>query len=189
MHNMSGKIYIDIMCTLYCADQHIMIIQTLAVLFIYQALHFGSINTVLHTGHDGLVNEGIGSQLIFILGNKILIQLYQIENIASLHEDQELLLGHHLAKVAVAIVYGAGLIIPGLGNGGQIIRSLVANVDLVGVVRKNLFKGADVGRQLFEIFAFGINDALGSLGGAVVDHHIGGMNQNVSGALDYAFHF
>jgi hypothetical protein len=42
--------------------------------------------------------------------------------------------------------------------------------------------------QLLEVFAVGVDDALRGLRGAVVQHHIGGMNQNVARTFDYTFH-
>ena len=82
----------------------------------------------------------------------------------------------------------AGLVAPRLGNGGQVIGGLVADVDLVGPIRENLIERADVARQLLEILAVGVDDALGRLGGTIVKHHIGCVRQNVTGALDHCFH-
>ena len=43
--------------------------------------------------------------------------------------------------------------------------------------------------QLLQVFTFGVDDALGRLGSAVMQHHVGSMGQNVARAFDYTFHF
>ena len=120
--------------------------------------------------------------------HKALLQLHQAEHVAGLHEQQELLLGHDLAEGAKAVIDVAGLVAPGLGHLGQLIGVLVADIDLVGPVAEGLVKAADVAGQLLEILALGVDDALGSLGGAVVQDHVRGVHQDIPGALDDAFH-
>ena len=122
-------------------------------------------------------------------GDELLVQLDQVKHVAGLHQQQELFLGHDLAELAVAGLDVALLVIPGLGHGGQLVGGLVSNIDLVGPIGQRLVERTDVVGQFLQIFAFGVDDALGSLGGAVVQHHIGGMGQNVARAFDYTFHF
>lgn len=83
---------------------------------------------------------------------------------------------------------GAFLIVPGLGNLGKLIGGGVADINLVGIIRKYLFKAAEMAGQLLEVLALRINYALGCLCGAVMDDHIGGMYEYVTRTLDYALH-
>ena len=94
----------------------------------------------------------------------------------------------HLAELAVPLVAVALLVAPGLGHCRQFIRGLVANVDLIGPIGHRLLEAADVAGQLLEILAVGVDDTLCCLGSAVVQHHIGGMSQNIAGSTDDTFH-
>ena len=189
VHDVSGKVHVDIMRAVDAADQLAVVVQALGMLLGNEALDLSLLGLRLgDTGHDGLVDEGVGLELAAVSGDKVCIQLDKVEHVARLHQQQELLLRHHLAELAVAVVDIAGLVAPGLGNGGQIIGGLVADVDLVGPIREHLIERADVARQLLEILAVGVDDTLGRLGGTIVKHHIGCVRQNVAGALDHCFH-
>ena len=189
MHDVGGEVHVDVVRAVDAADQLAVVIKPLGMLLGNEALDLSLLGLRLgDTGHDGLVDEGVGLELAAVSGDKVCIQLDKVEHVARLHQQQELLLRHHLAELAVAVVDIAGLVAPGLGNGGQIIGGLVADVDLVGPIREHLIERADVARQLLEILAVGVDDTLGRLGGTIVKHHIGCVRQNVAGALDHCFH-
>jgi hypothetical protein len=42
--------------------------------------------------------------------------------------------------------------------------------------------------QSLQVLAVGVNDTLGSLSGAVVQDHVRGMGQEITGTLDNTFH-
>ena len=189
VHDVSRKVHVDIMRTVDAADQLAVVVQALGMLLGNEALDLSLLGLRFgNAGHDGLINEGVGLELAAMSGDKVRVQLDEVEHVARLHQQQELLLRHHLAELTVTVVDIAGLVAPGLGNGGQVIGGLVADVDLVGPIRENLIERADVARQLLEILAVGVDDALGRLGGTIVKHHIGCVRQNVAGALDHCFH-
>ena len=93
-----------------------------------------------------------------------------------------------ITTAVIEFVDIAGLVAPRLGNGGQVIGGLVADVDLIGPIGHRLLEAADVAGQLLEILAVGVDDTLCCLGSAVVQHHIGGMSQNIAGSTDDTFH-
>ena len=159
------------------------------MLLVHQTLDLGGLGLLGgDAGHDGLIDDGIGSQGGLVGLHEALLQLDKAKHVAGLHQQKELLLGHDLAKVAVTVVDITDLVAPGLGHGGQLIGGLVADVHLVGPVAEGLVEGADVLGQLLEVLAVGVHDPLGSLGGSVMKNHIGGVHQNVSGAFDNTFH-
>ena len=189
MHDVGGEVHVDVVRAVDAADQLAVVIKPLGMLLGNEALDLSLLGLRLgDAGHDGLVDQGVRSELAAVGGGKAGFQLDEVEHVAGLHQQQKLLLRHHLAESAVAVADIAGLVAPGLGNGGQLIRGLVADVDLIGPVGENLIERADVVRQLLEVFALGVDDALGRLGGAVVEHHIGCVRQDVAGALDHCFH-
>ena len=123
-----------------------------------------------------------------MLSNEGLFQLDQIENVDSLHQQQELFLGHHLAVLAVTGIDITGLLEPGLGNSSQFFRGLVADVNLVGPVSQNSVPITQVVGQLLQVLGVGVDDTLGGLGGTIVQYHIGGMSQDITCALDDSLH-
>ena len=187
-HGVRGKVDVYVVCAIYTADQHVVIIQAFGMLLGNKALYLGNVNALVNASHDAFVDYGVGGKLIAILGNKVLVQLNKLEYVAGLQQQQELFLGHHLAELAVTLVAGAFLIVPGLGNLGKFIGGGVADINLVGIIRKYLFKAAEMTGQLLEVLALRINYALGCLCGAVMDDHIGGMYEYVTRTLDYALH-
>ena len=188
VHDVSGEVHVDIVGALDAADQNAVVVQALGVLLLDQALDLTELNALLDAGHDALVDHGVGGELILVGGDKVLVQPHQIEHVACLHQEQELLLGHHLAEVAVTLGHVAGGLIEGLGNGGQLSRGLVADVDLVGPVSQDVFPAAQVVGQFLEVVAVGIDNHLSGLGGAVVQNHIGDMAENVASAFDNTLH-
>ena len=185
---MSGQVHIDVVSAVDTANQNIVVIQALGVLLSNQTSDLGAVDTLNDPVQDGLVDQRVLSQNGLVGLNEGLFQLDQGENINGLHHQQELFLGHHLTIGAETVVDIAGLVAPGLGNSSQIIGSLVADVDLVGPVTQNGVPVTQVAGQLLQVLGFGIDDTLGCLGGTVVQHHIRGMSQDITCALDYGFH-
>ena len=186
---MGGQVDIDIMGAVDAAHQLAVVIQRLGVLFLDEMLHGGKLHALGNAGKDALVQDLVLLQRGLVGGHKLPVQLDQVKHIAGLHQQQELFLGHHLAELAVAGIDLAGLVVPGLGDLRQLVGGLVADVDLVGPIGQRLVKGADMSGQLLQIFALRVHDALRGLGGAVPQDHIGGVGQNIAGALDYTFQF
>ena len=189
VHDVGGQVHVDVVGPVDAAHQSALVIQALGVLLSHQTGDLGGLGLGLgDAGHDGLVDDGVGGQLGAVGVHKALLQLHQAEHVAGLHQQQELLLGHDLAELAVPVGHVAGLVAPGLGHLSQLVGVLVADVDLVGPIAEDLVEGADMAGQLLEVLAVGVDDALGGLGGPVVEDHVGGVHQNVSGALDHTFH-
>ena len=189
VHNVSGQVDVDIVSADDAAHQDVVVIQGLGVLIVDEMLNNRQLDTLGDAGQDGVVDDLVGFQSGLVGGHERLVQLDQVEHVAGLHQQQELFLGHHLAELTVTGVDIALLVIPGLSHSGQLIGSLVADIDLVGPISQSLVESTQMVGQFLQIFAFGVNDALGSLGGTVVQHHVGGMGQDVAGAFDNTFHF
>ena len=189
VHDVGGQVHVDVVGPVDAAHQSALVIQALGVLLSHQTGDLGGLGLGLgNAGHDGLVDDGVGGQLGAVGVHKALLQLDKAEHIAGLHQQKELLLGHDLAKVTIAIIDIADLIAPRLLHSGQLIGGLVADVHLVGPVAESLLEGTDVLGQLLEVLAVGVHDPLGGLSGSVVQNHVGGVHQNVSGAFDDTFH-
>ena len=189
VHHVGGEVHVNVVGAGDAAHQLALVVEGLGVLLVHQPLDLGGLGLGLgDPGQDALVHDGVGGQCGAVGVHKALLQLHQAEHVAGLHEQQELLLGHDLAEGAKAVIDVAGLVAPGLGHLGQLIGVLVADIDLVGPVAEGLVKAADVAGQLLEILALGVDDALGSLGGAVVQDHVRGVHQDIPGALDDTFH-
>ena len=189
VHDVSGEVHIDVVRAVNAADQLAIVVQALGMLLGNETLDLSLLGLCFgNAGHDALIDQGVRGKLAAVGGDKVRVQLDEVEHVARLHQQQELLLRHHLAELTVTVVDIAGLVAPRLGNGCQVIGGLVADVDLVGPIRENLIERADMARQLLEILAVGVDDTLGRLGGTIVKHHIGCVCQNVTGALDHCFH-
>ena len=189
VHDVGGQVHVDIVSADNAAHQNIVVVQGLGVLVIDEMLHHRLLHALGNAGQDGVVHDLVLLQSRLVGGDKLLVQLDQIEHVAGLHQQQELFLGHHLTELTVTGVDVARLVVPRLGNFGQLIGGLVADIDLVGPIGQSLVKAAQMVGQLLQIFTFGVDDALGSLGSAIVQHHVGGMGQNVTRAFDNTFHF
>lgn len=188
VHDVGGKVGINIVGPLHAAYQLAQMIQSLGALFLYQPLDLLQRIAVFQAVQHALLHDGVGGQRLPVGSHEFGLQFHQIEHVAGLHQQQELVLGHHLAELAVPLVAVALLVAPGLGHCRQFIRGLVANVDLIGPIGHRLLEAADVAGQLLEILAIGVDDTLCCLGSAVVQHHIGGMSQNIAGSTDDTFH-
>ena len=188
VHDVGGEVGVNIVGPLHTAHQLAQMIQSLGALFLYQPLDLLQRIAVFQAVQHALLHDGVGGQRLPVGSHEFGLQFHQIEHVAGLHQQQELVLGHHLAELAVPLVAVALLVAPGLGHCRQFIRGLVANVDLIGPIGHRLLETADVAGQLLEILAVGVDDMLCCLGGAVVQHHIGGMSQNIAGSTDDTFH-
>ena len=189
VHNVGGEVNVDVMGAFDAADQDAVVVQAFGVLVVDKVLDLAQLKAVLDAGDNALVDHGVRGEGGLVGGDKVLVQQDKVKHISGLHEEQELLLGHHLAEVAVAFGHVTGSLIEGLRNGGQFIRGLVADVNLVRPVLEDIFPAADVRGELFQIVAFGVDDHLGGLGGTVMQNHVRNVAENVAGAFDNTFHF
>ncbi|KAF5051682.1 hypothetical protein DSECCO2_416580 [anaerobic digester metagenome] len=188
VHHMGREIHVDVMGAVHAAHQLVVVVKALGVFFAHQPGNFRSVHTVVDPGHDRLVHQGVGGKSRLVRCHKVLVQFYQIKHVAALHQQQKFLLRHDLSELAVPRVHVADLVVPRLLHGGKLVGRFVANVHLIGPIGEGLFKAAEVTGQLLEVFAVGIDDPLGGLRGAVAQHHIGRMDQNVARAFDDTLH-
>ena len=189
VHDFSGEVMVHIVGAADATHELVVNVKTLRGLLGNEALDLGVIRRRGDTGDDGLVNQRVGSELILGGLDELAINLDEVEDVAGSHEEGELVLGHNLAELAVAVAAAAILVIPRERELVQILGHLVANVNLIGQVVQSLVIGAQVVRQLLQVIAARVDDALGSLSGAVPDDHIGRVRQNKAGTLDDALHF
>jgi len=174
--------------TLHIAHQLALEIQALRVLLVDEVLDLRQLQALMDPGCDVLGNDRVGGEPELHILHKALFQVQQVEYVAHLHEHVEFILRHDLAELAVTGAFRQGLVIPGLGDGAQLCGGHVADIGLVGGVFEGVLIAADMVRQLNKVFGIGVDDALGGLGRAIVDHHIRRMGQDIAGAFDYAIH-
>ena len=188
MHYMGGKVYVHIVGTLYIAHQFALEIQAFCVLLIDKVLDLRQIQAIVDPRNDIFRYHRVCNEPGLYILYKALFQVQQVEYITHLHEHVKLILRHDLAKLAITGAFCQRLIVPGLGNGAQLGGGHVANIGLVRGILEGIFIAADMVRQLNKVFGIGVDDALGGLGRAIVDHHIRRMGQDIAGAFDYAIH-
>ena len=186
---MGRQVHVHVVGSLHAAHQLAVVIQGLGVLFVHQLFDLSAADAFQHLGHDVFADHRVGSQFVLCGGHKVLIQMYQLEHVAHLHQQQEFILGHDLAELAVALGVLHLLAHPGLLVASQLFRRHVADVCLVGQVAHYILIGADVVGELLQIFRIGVDDHLCRLCGAGVQHHIGRVHQHIACAFDYAVHF
>ena len=159
------------------------------MLLVHQALDLGAVDTLSHLGHDIFADHRVSSQLVLCGADESFIQIYQLEHVADLHQNQELVLRHDLTELAVALGIFHVFTNPGLLMFGQLFRRHVADVSLVGHVGNHIFIGTNVVGELLQILRIRVDDLLSGLGGAGVEHHVRGMHQDITRAFDNAVHF
>ena len=163
-------------------------IQTLGMLFVDGMLDLSHINAVLYAGDDRLVDDLVSGQGSLMLGDKGRIDDDQVKYVAGLHQKDELFLRHDLAELAVTACHCALLLVPGCGDLGQLIGCHIADVCLVGIVSDSLLECTEVLGQLLQILGLGVDDPFGGLCRAVMNDHIGGMDQSVACSFDNTVH-
>ena len=188
VHDVGGQVHVDVVSALDAAHQLVVMIQALGVLLVDQVLDLSGVHAVVQAGGHGLVEQGVLHDGGLVLGHEGGLQLHDVEAVADLHQEQELLLGHDLAVLAVTVGGGALQVHPSGALLRQLGGGVVADVGLVGPVSQHVLVAAQVLGQLLQVLAVGIDHALSGLGGAVVDDHVGGMNQNIAGSLDNTVH-
>ena len=187
-HNVSGQAGVYIVGPDNAARQLAIMIQTLRTLLLHKAGHLGWVRARIDTLKYGVVHDWIFRQRILVFRNKLRIHPHKVKHIACVHQQQEFLLRHYLSKPAIALIYGAGLVIPWLRNLRQFLRGNTADVYLIGIVFQHILKAPYMLGQLFQILTIRIYYALYCLGGTVVQHHVRRVHQYISCALYNALH-
>lgn len=144
MHYVGGEVHVNVVRAIHTANQFIVVIQALGMLFPDQTCNLCAVDALTHPIDNGVVHQRVGRQCRFHPGDKFPIQLDQIKHITGLHQQQKLLLGHDLAEGAKAAVYRTGFVIPGLGHRRQLFRGLVPDVNLIGIIGQRLLKAPDM---------------------------------------------
>ena len=170
------------------ARQPPVMIQPLRAVLLHKSGHLGGVCASADALKYGVVHHWIVRQRILIFRNKLRIHPHKVKHIACVHQQQKFLLRHYLAKPAIALIYGAGLVIPWLRHLRQFLRGNAADVYLIGIVFQHILKASYMLGQLFQILTIRIYYALYCLGGAVVQHHVRRMHQYIPCALYNALH-
>ena len=186
-HNVSGEVGVYVVSSLDITDQLAFVRDGLCMLFIDEVHDVVLIDAVLDHGHDVLGDDGVSSQLCLVSRYEVLVQTDQVECVAYLHEQDELGLGHDLAELAVSgALNGLALFIPGLAESGQVLDGHVADVGLVGSIVDYLLVGSHVRSDLLEVIGIGVYDLFSGLSSAVIHDHAGDVDEDITGASDYA---
>ena len=149
MHYMCRKVHIDVVRAVHAAHERTVVIQPFGMLLCDQTRNLSRLNAFADARKDRLIHNWVRSKRRLVRGNKRRVKLYKVKHIAGLHQQQELLLRHDLAKLAEAACLRALLVMPRLRHSRKRIRRDVADVDLVWIVGERIFKTADMLRQLF----------------------------------------
>ena len=187
-HDMSRKVRVDIVRAADIPHQRAFVIQRLGMIFRYGFCNGVRFGARFDFGEDLLSHQRMRGQLWLHFLHKRAGEPDEVEHVASLHQQQKLILRHDLAERSVARRTRHGFIVPRLFRLRQFFGREVADIRLVRRVLHRLTVAPDMLRQLLEIVRLRVEDAFGGLCGAVVHQHIGRMHQNIARCLYHAVH-
>ena len=163
--------------------------QWLSVLFVYKVLNLGSLNAVVDSSNDGLIDYWVSSKSLSNISNEVFLQHNQLENVYALHQHVELVFWHDFTVFTNSFVQAVnGGVNPWLWMLTQLIWMHITDVGLVWQVSQSLLVGSDVVWQFFQVFRIWVYNSLSCLSCTIFHYHVWCMGKNVACAFDYTVH-
>ena len=183
-HDVRAQVHVHVVGSLDVTDGLIREDQRLRAVF-DRALDLRRFVSFLDQGEDVFVHQRMILELRQRLRDELLVQADQVEHVARLHQQDEFVFGHDLAELAEAFGLFDLLVCPRFRDLRQIVDRKISDVGLVGRIRQAVLVGPHVGRKLLQIIGARIDDFFCSLGRAVMHHHAGHVDQDISRSLDH----
>ena len=143
-HYFSGKVYVNIMGSLYASYQLSFVEQRLCLMSIHKSFDYGVLNALLNSCQNSLCNHRILSKLSLICCYEVLIQIENLEAVTSLCQKKELVLRHNLSEMTITVSILYLLIEIGKLHLGKVLGSLVSDIYLVWPVSYTILKATNV---------------------------------------------
>ena len=143
-HYFCGKVYINIMGSLYASYQLTFIEKRLCLMSIHKSLNHGILYTFLYSGKDCFCDYRILSKLSLVCCYEVLIQIENLKAVTSLCQKKELVLRHNLSEMTITVGIFYLLIEIGELHLGKLLGSLVSDIYLVWPVSYTILKATNV---------------------------------------------
>ena len=143
-HYFSGKVYVNIMGSLYASYQLTFIEKRLCLMSIHKSLNHGILYTFLYSGKDCFCDYRILSKLSLVCCYEVLIQIENLKAVTSLCQKKELVLRHNLSEMTITVGIFYLLIEIGELHLGKLLGSLVSDIYLVWPVSYTILKATNV---------------------------------------------
>ena len=143
-HYFSGKVYVNIMGSLYASYQLTFIEKRLCLMSIHKSLNHGILYTFLYSGKDCFCDYRILSKLSLVCCYEVLIQIENLKAVTSLCQKKELVLRHNLSEMTITVSILYLLIEIGKLHLGKVLGSLVSDIYLVWPVSYTILKATNV---------------------------------------------
>ncbi len=131
MHNVRGKVHIDIMRSLYTCNKLACNIDSLCMLVFYCCLDLSKFNARLNSCNNVICDDRVCRKCILVCAYEVLIDLDNLKLVTCLYQKDKLLFRHDLSVFSVPLCAFLCLVIIWEFHACKVVRCRIADIYLV----------------------------------------------------------